>query len=170
MKKSLFIVCLLIVLVLSTGCPAGIPSNEEIENGNWFRQEIDAKLWRDYDINIKKDDLPKITLTYNINQDNDKKATFALDGFDPEKKIGYKFVTNEDKEIWDKSRSEGDSEAPDLEDFSVLQNEALEYDFPVLIFWNPDYYKSMDDVWLFDEISNLFASETLTAWKDSNNS
>jgi|AGTN01.3.fsa_nt_gi hypothetical protein len=87
-----------------------------------------------------------------------KKTEFQLDGYDTEKHIGYQMVTVADKAQWEESREQGDETAPDLKDTELIQQQCLQYEFPVIFICSYSYQVEIKkeqalNIWICLEMS-----------------
>ncbi len=126
-------------------------------SGEWVKDGIEQYWAKDYQfgkINFKHDDLRNVIIGYGDNQ----KAVFRLDGYDPEKQIGYKFVTAADEKRWEEQRKSGDINAPYLSESEQIRTAALWYDFPIIFIYAKDYWKS--------NIIGIISSSQVMVYKD----
>jgi hypothetical protein len=107
-------------------------------NGDWIKDGLEEILSESYNINFTHENLPIADIKYESGKD----AIFQLDGYDSKRKIGYKFVTVNDLSNWTNQRIQGNLEAPDISKSKQIKEAALEYDFPVLFIYVPDYWKT----------------------------
>ncbi len=111
-------------------------SKNGLYDGAWIRAAIEES-YRDgmYQIHFTDQYTPKVSIIYGTGST----AAFELDGYDAEKKVGYKFVTEADEAKWTAERQEGNVTAPDMTQYHLIQAGALSYDFPVVFYYCPDY-------------------------------
>jgi hypothetical protein len=88
MKFWHIIICILIIflVVLLTGCPQKIPS-EVIESGDYYKTALNSALHSKYGINFSEENMTTVSVTYQVDENTIRAATFQLDGYDDEKKI-----------------------------------------------------------------------------------
>ncbi len=127
-------------------------AQDGLSNGNWTKESIEESCLNNFNIYFSHTDLPVVSIPYGDN----KKAVFELDGYDAERQMGYKFVTADDEKTWDQQRADGSTEVPDLADTAQIKEAALNYDFPVLFMYVPEYWKTT-----FFEISRQELAEPL---------
>lgn len=159
MKKFYrFAICILILssCFLLVGCPNAMDP-KYVTSGDWFRSTLVSELMSRYWVNFKTEHLP-VTISYQGTDGTVKKASFELDGYDPEKKIGYKLVLQSDKEEWEKSREEDNKEVPDLKDSELIQDAAVKHDFPIIFLWAYDYQYQLNQDAIFDNADKLRGS------------
>ena len=175
MKRfSIWVIVIIIVLLLA-GCPQKI-DREIIESGEYYKVAISSALHAKYEINFNEEDTPTILLTYQIDQYTTKNATIKLDGYDEEKKIGYKLITKNDKIEWEQDIEDGNTDVPDLEYYETIQTAAIEYEYPIIFIDISEYQNSYDirsltenDNKFFAELYNLFNTQAMAQWlKDHN--
>ncbi len=121
-------------------------------DGEIIKTNLEMYCFNYYSITFSHINLPTVEIVYGDN----KKAVFKLDGYDKEKQLSYKFITEEEKLDWAQRRSKGDTETPDISDYRLIKESALEYDFPVLFVYMPEYWKaSASEVFKKEMFSSL---------------
>lgn len=166
MKKKLlrFVFCIILTinLIILTGCPQE-PSSD-------YRAMFENIINDEYGVEFETESLPTVDITY-LSLNGDKiTATFQLDGYDVDKKIGYKLVTIENKSKWEKDRNNGSLEAPDLSDTELIQEAAFNYEYPILFmciydFNNSNYEQIKDNqITLINEYRNLMKKPIMERW------
>ena len=127
-------------------------AQEGLYDGNWIREAI-VENYRDsiYELDFTAGDLPTVSIKYGQNS----MAVFQLDGYDQNKKAGYKFVTAADEEDWNEQRESGSEEAPDLNYYETIRKNALNYDFPVILIYYPDYWGTTINIILSDNSNDI---------------
>jgi hypothetical protein len=160
-QKIVSMVLLLGIALTFTGCPA-IPDYEEQKNGKSIREYCKRYCEQHYGIVLKAENTPTAKLSYTING-KIKTASFQLDGYDSEQKIGFKFVTLSDIENWDQKREKGDAEAPDIQDAALLERSALAYEYPIIFIWMEEYWKTNSNP-LNKKLEEVFGSDILQAY------
>lgn len=143
LRVTVYILLIVMTLLLS-GCPQKRPY-EAYENGKMFIRFVESALYYRYEVITYREDSPTVYINYELPDGTAKTAIFTLDGYDPEKKIGFRCVTEEDKQQWEQARLEGDLEAPDLGDISLIQQEAVRYEFPIIFICIYEYQSFTDD-------------------------
>lgn len=113
-------------------------SEKLLYDGEIIKINLEMYCFNYYSIEYSHVNLPTVEIKYGDN----KKAVFQLDGYDKEKLLGYKFVTEIEKLDWGKRRSKGDIEAPDILDYELIKEFALDYNFPVFFIYMPEYWKA----------------------------
>lgn len=162
--RSLTIILGVIACAFLTGCPSYIPNQEEIRSGELFRAYLTTTFYEVYGVTFSKENVPAVEIEYQLSDGTKKTAAFTLDGYDDERKIGYKLVTLDVAAEWDKMRKEGDLEVPDLNDSPIIESKAVNYSFPVLFLWVPDYDKPQNEVKLYSKIMELLNTDTMKVW------
>jgi hypothetical protein len=115
----LFFICLLL-----TGCP-----NKPVSD---YQGLLESAMNGRYGTNFG---LPVVSISYQTADGTQKIADFQLDGFDYMNQIGYQFVTEEDKALWEQAKKDGQQSVPDLADIELIQQAAIKYKFPVLFIY-----------------------------------
>ena len=140
-----FIGCLfqILVCIFMAGCPNAI-NTESVATGDYFRSILEAELLGRYGVNCHSEFLPLAKITYISEDGLSKTAEFVLDGYDKQKRIGYKLVLKQDKEIWDESLLEGNLEVPDLNDIDMIQDAAVKNSFPIIFLTTYQYQDELD--------------------------
>ena len=131
-------------------------------DGKWVEEELEEACLVYYNIYFSKKDLPTVKLEYGDNE----KAIFQLSGYDTKRRIGYKFVTAEDEKNWNQRRSEGDFEAPDLTNSDILKQAAIEYEFPIIFIYMPEYWKMTASTIFKEEMSGSLDMNEVKQWLD----
>lgn len=163
------IIALLCVVLALSACDP--PPPEYIKSGDYFRVDLTSQLLGNYEVNFSSENSPTVNISYSISDGTDKTAVFQLDGYDAEKNIGYKLVLQKDKEGWDESRTEGNEDAPDMNDAALIQQAAAEYKFPVVFMWAYQYqnqlsqYQVNKNINKFDDdLKALMKTPALAKW------
>lgn len=144
---------------------------DPVKSGEYFRQMID--LEGVYGVYFSSENTPQIIVEYKKEDGKLKTAVFQLDGYDPEKKIGYKLVVEKDKTKWDNELKNGNQETPDMNDAKAIQKAALNYDFPVIFMWAYQYQNDFDQNHIRDngqifmkEFIELLKTPEIKAWAE----
>lgn len=139
------LLCFLAALIclFLAGCPHEIDT-EAVKTGDYFKSVIETSLYNRYRINFREYHKIEIEISYVLADGIIQNVIFQLDGYDPQKKIGYKVVTKEDKEIWQKERIKGNLKAPNLEDVQLIQKKAIEHQFPVIFITTYNFLDQLD--------------------------
>lgn len=148
-KNYFFAMLSVALLIICSGCDYTYPV-EEVKNGEFFKHVVINSMNGVYCVNFSPDNTPIVDILYKKNG-VEKSAEFQLDGYDPEKKIGYKIVLEKDKTNWEDKIKKGDQEVPDLNDSLLIQEAALKYQFPVIFMWGYQYQKDTDYDRLVDD-------------------
>jgi hypothetical protein len=158
-KKGFYIlICVLITIVLS-GCPAQVDVSEQ-KTGEPHRAYIIRYGEQHYGIEFQRENAPVVDIQYKLNSEI-KVASYKLDGYDSEKKIGFKFVTDNDIEAWDKLRAAGNDKAPDMKDAASIEKASIAYQYPVVFVWMPDYWKDPSATPIYDKLQSIFNTDTI---------
>ncbi len=165
--RNLTVILWIIICVFLTGCPGYIPKEEEIRSGELFRAYLTTTFYNVYGVVFSKANLPTIKIDYQLSDGTIKKATFILDGYDDERKIGYRLVTLDDAAKWGNLRKEGNLEVPDLNDVSIIESKAIKYNFPVLFLWSPNYDKPENFNKLNFKLEELLETDVMKEWIDN---
>lgn len=166
-KLTTYITALIMIgsCLILTGCPPRI-SQKEVRNGDFFRRQLEEKIIDLYGTHFSREDTPTVTVRY-LSNGSEKLASFQLDAYDSLRRMGYILVTNEDKQQWEEERAAGNQEAPDLNDIALIQEQALNDEYPVLFVWIPEYQEGPDALdSLYDEIAAFTDSETVKIWAE----
>jgi len=109
--------------------------------------------------------------TYISKNGDIKEAAFQLDGYDAEKKIGYKLITLNDKALWEQERKNGNQEAPDLNDYELIQSAAIEYENPIFLIKIYEYQNQIDNDSIrknqnkfFADLYKLLGTQRMVQW------
>lgn len=137
----ILLITIQICLVLG-GCPPK-PNIDAVKNGDQFKDVIVLAFNR-YNVNFGTENLPIVNLVYTLSDGTEKEAKFMLDGYDADKRIGLQLVTLDDKILWEEERKDGNSEAPDLNDAKLIQEQAVKYDYPIIFICVYDYQDEYD--------------------------
>lgn len=140
-------------------------AEEGMYDGTWIKEEIEriCSTGEGYQINFLHENLPTIDLKYGYNDE----AVFQLDGYDEKRQIGYKFVTEDDEQNWKAQRENGYNKAPDLSKSYEIKTAALNYTFPVLFIYVPEYWKSSSIAEIFiNEVQKPLLGE-LKGWLEN---
>jgi len=160
------------VTMLLTGCPQKI-TNDEIVSGDMYKDAISSVLYARYKINFSTEDTPTETIKYKADEETLATAVFQLDGYDAEKKIGYKLITKTDKAEWEQEIKNGNMEVPNVQCYRQIQTAAIEYEYPIIFIDISDYQTDTDEESLvrnnknfFDEVDNLLNTSAMEQWLD----
>jgi len=163
-KVVCFLTAYILFVLLLSGCP-NQPSSDYVGM-------IKENMENGYGLRFDTADLPTVDIAYTMPEGTEKTAEFKLDGYDSEKEIGYKIVTLDDKEKWEQERLNGDSQAPDLNDADLIQEEATKYEFPVVFICIYDYQN--DSNWdqiienqetISNELYEIMNTQALKQWE-----
>lgn len=116
---------------------------------------------------------PWVGISYYAQNGEKKAAVFQLDGYDPEKKIGFKLVLEKDKRNWQIGRLLGQTYLPDMNDEEYIRKAALQYEFPVLFI---NAYKYQDNYArgeitqtnsaFKNDLQQFFRTSEIAAWSE----
>lgn len=169
----LLMACFLLILIciFLIGCPQEIDTNA-IKSGDYYKIALSSSLHSGYGIHFSEEDTPNIHITYELNDGTLKTAAFKLDGYDAEKKIGYKLITVDDKAQWEQQRKNGNTDAPDLNDFELIQTAMIQYEYPVLLLKIYEYQSEVnaksrsenDNKFFNDLYEKLFKTQRMAKW------
>jgi hypothetical protein len=134
-------------------------AKEVLYDGECIKEAI-VELYRDdtYGVNFSDENPPTVTIAYG----EGNRAVFQLDGYDPVKKVGYKFVTEADRLRWEAERKAGNLNAPDLSQYELIQASALDYDFSIVFYYYPRYWESRIPIIIGDPNENVLPK--LKSW------
>lgn len=136
-------------------------AQQGLYNGEWIKEGIEKSAFYSFNIEFLHTDLPNIEMEYGDNQ----KAIFEIDGFDPDKQIGYLFVTADTEAEWNKQRLMGNSFAPDISQSAIMKQAALEYEFPILFIHVPRYWESTVSKIVGDELYiTIYSNDRISKW------
>jgi hypothetical protein len=142
-----------------------------VKSGESFRMQITNKFNASYKIKFSSEDLPTVSIPYQLSDGTKKTAKFELDGYNDNANIGYKLVLAEDKILWDERIGNGDLEAPDMSDELIIQSACLQYDFPVIFlsayqYQNDSGNKALEDMDKFiDSLNKIMKSDEIKKWE-----
>lgn len=169
-RIEILFVLILICLILG-GCPPK-PNIDTVKNGEQFKNVI-VLAFNKYHVDFDSDNLPIVHLAYTLSDGTEKKVKFKLDGYDEDKQIGLQLVTLEDKILWGEERKNSDSEAPDLNDAKLIQQQAVKYDFPIIFICIYDYQAEYNGnqiannrAAVYKELYALFETPELMKWAE----
>jgi len=176
-EKRLFrrvVLCALFcaVSLCLSACPPR-PDPEYARTGEYFCGPCTRAPKVKYQVIFETEILPNVIIEYRSAEGKEKRACFQVDGYDLEKNLAYKMVTQADQEKWEKAREEGDECAPDLADKEQIQKAALKNAVPVLFVCVYSYQneneleveRMMDNAnKVSDEVRALLASPELAGW------
>ena len=135
---NLLVFPLLIACLLLGGCPAPY-AKQSLKAENFYNLGVESLFYQLYGVKFSRTDPPAVTLEYTTTLGESKHAQFTLGGYDPDKRIGYIVVLENDREEWKKSLQSGGDNVPDLNDLILIQRAALEYQYPVIFITAYEY-------------------------------
>ena len=169
-KKLICCALLCAVSLCLSACPAKIDT-EGASTGEYFRSNCTRAPEIKYQVIFETKVLPNVLIEYRSAEGEEKQACFEVDGYDLEKNLAYKMVTQADQEKWEKARAEGDECAPDLADKEQIQKAALKNAVPTLFVCVYSYHKELEKQQIIDndwkvyyEVQTLLASPELAGW------
>ncbi len=155
--RVLSVLLLIVLCTMLTGCPPYMPKKAELVSGDFFREQI-IGYFEAYSVHFSDMDTPNVTLGYINNDQSENRISFLLDGYDPVKKFGFKFISLEDMKAW-----ENDENAPKPVDAPAIRDAALEYEFPIMFIWIPEGLgeEDYDSNRFYDEINDILKTQTM---------
>jgi hypothetical protein len=157
--------------MILAGCPKKIEPSI-IQSGEYYKVAITSSLHSGYNVNFNEENTPTVSIDYQIDEDTIRIAVFQLDGYDDKKKIGYKLITQDDKDQWEQDIEDGNADAPDLQYYEQIQTAVVEYDYPIILIDISEYQNGTDsnslsenqDKFFRELYDNLFNTPAMKQW------
>lgn len=153
--RNRFVLCILLfcMCVLLTGCPSPMDTRY-IENGEAFKNLITGNMYYMYGVQFK-DTTVEAVIEYQTDDGSKKTAAFQLDGYDQDKKIGFKVVLEDNKNQWEADRQEGKLKAPDINDYNLIQAQAIKNETPIIFMQAYQYQGQLDEEQAKDNLNEF---------------